>query len=359
MRGVPRRAVTGVAVAVVGVLATAVGAGVGIRYLQKTGLTWTTVAGLVLLALGIFLLVLAVAGFWREVHGWRRLWLVPAVLVSLAVLSSVALAVSLTVVPPTAHPPGRTPAAQDLSADEVAFPTRDGVRLSAWWVPSANGAAVVLLHGAGETRAATLPQARVLARHGYGVLMVDARGHGDSGGRGMELGWYGDADVRASVDFLVGRGGVDADRIAVLGLSMGGEEAVGAAATDPRIRAVVAEGATARTAEDKDAWLPGGVTGAVQRVLDRLTYGVADLLTAAPPPVPLREAVVRAGTTPFLLITAGTMPDEAVAAEVLHGAAPDRVQVWTVAGAAHTHALAAEPQEWESRVTGFLGASLG
>ena len=75
----------------------------------------------------------------------------------------------------------------------------------------------MLLHGAGETRAATLPQADVLAHHGYGVLLLDARGHGDSGGRGMDAGWYGDDDVRAAVDFLVGRPGVDPGRIAVLG----------------------------------------------------------------------------------------------------------------------------------------------
>ena len=357
--GIPHRAATGLVLAVVGVLATAVGAGVGIRHLQKTGLTWTTVLGLALLVLGICLLVLAVVGFWRAVRGWRRLWLVPAALVSLAVLYSLALAVSLTVVPPTEHPAGRTPEAEGMAAEEVEFPSEDGVRLSAWWTPSENGAAVVLLHGAGETRAATLAQAEVLARHGYGVLMLDARGHGDSGGRGMELGWYGDTDVPAAVDAVAGRDGIDPDRIAVLGLSMGGEEAVGAAASDPRIRAVVAEGATARTAEDKAAWLPGGVTGAVQRGLDRLTYAVVDLLTPAPRPGPLVDAVADARGTQFLLITAGTMPDEEAAADVLQGAAPERVDVWTVPGASHTHALTAAPAEWEARVTDFLAAALG
>jgi hypothetical protein len=66
---------------------------------------------------------------------------------------------------------------------------------------------------------------------------------------------------------------VDPDRIGVLGLSMGGEDAIGAA--DPAIRAVVAEGATHRTAADKAGYLPGGITGTIQRGMDRLTYGVA------------------------------------------------------------------------------------
>ena len=355
----PRRPAPGVASAVLGVLAIAVGAGIAVRWLPKAGFRLPTVAGLALLLLGIVAVGAAVVGFWRAVHGVRRLWLVPAALVALVLLYAVGLAVSLTVVPPTASPAGGEQAARALEAQDVALRAGDGVRLSAWWAPSRNGAAVLLLHGAGETRAATLPQARVLVRHGYGVLLLDARGHGDSGGRGMDAGWYGDDDVRAAVDFLVGRPGVDPGRIAVLGLSMGAEEAIGAASGDGRIRAVVAEGATGRTAADKDGWLPGGPTGIAQRGLDRLTYGVVDLLTAAGPPPRLADAVARATGARFLLITAGTMPDEAVAAGVLRDAAPHRVRVWTVDDATHTHALAAEPADWEARVTGFLDAALG
>ena len=123
--------------------------------------------------------------------------------------------------------------------------TADGVRLSAWHVPSANGAAVVLRHGATSTRSNTLDEMVVLARHGYGVLATDARGHGRSGGVAMDWGWFGDLDSAATVTYLSRRPDVDAHRIAVAGLSLGGEEALGAAAADPRIRAVIAEGSAA------------------------------------------------------------------------------------------------------------------
>ena len=59
--------------------------------------------------------------------------------------------------------------------------------LAGWYAPSRNGAAVVLLHGAGSTRSNVLDEAVVLAEHGYGVLMLDARGHGESAGRGHGL----------------------------------------------------------------------------------------------------------------------------------------------------------------------------
>jgi uncharacterized protein len=73
----------------------------------------------------------------------------------------------------TNEPPGplgsATPARYGLAYHDVALRTADGVRLSAWYIPSRNGAAVVLLPGSGSTRSAVLAQAEVLARHGYGT----------------------------------------------------------------------------------------------------------------------------------------------------------------------------------------------
>src|SRR5205085_4257994 len=122
----------------------------------------------------------------------------------------------------------------------VLFPAADGGRLSGWCVPSSNGDAVVLLHGAGSRRSAVLDHAAVLARAGYGVLLFDARGHGKSGGRAMDFGWYGDRDVNGAVQFLTQQRDVGQGRILAVGLSMGGEEAIGAAASNPRICGVVA-----------------------------------------------------------------------------------------------------------------------
>lgn len=342
---------------VVGLLLTGGGAGLGLRHLSKSGLSAVTVLGLVLLALGLVLVGRSVRTLWRAGRGWRLLWLVPAVPAAFVLLLSVGIAVAATVVPPTPVEQA-APSIGGVQLREVSLTARDGVRLAAWWAPGTNQAAVVLLHGSGSNRTGTVDQAAVLARHGYGVLLLDARGHGGSDGRGMDFGWYGDQDVQAALDHLASRPGVDPARLAVLGLSMGGEEAVGAAAADPRIRAVVAEGVTSRTAEDKAAWLPGGIAGTVQRGIDRLTYGLVDLLTPAPRPIPLHDAVAEATRTPFLLITAEEVPDEARAAEALRWVAPDRVDVWTVEDAGHTAGLRTAPAEWEDRVLGFLDTQL-
>jgi dienelactone hydrolase len=344
--------------AVVGVLSTAVGAGIGVRHVMKTGLTATSVLGLALLAIGLALLTFAAVVAWRALHRWQRLWLLPITLVSLLVIWPVAEGTMLGLSPGTTLDTV-TPAARGLAYSDVTFATSDGIRLSGWYLPSTNHAAVVAVPGAGSTRTGTLDQAAVLARHGYGVLTVDPRGQGRSGGRAMDAGWYGDRDITAAVAFLQRQPGVDPSRIGVLGLSMGGEEAIGAAAADPAIRAVVAEGATHRTAADKAGYLPGGITGALQRGIDKLTYGVAALFSSAPEPRTLHSAITRAPQTPFLLIGGGNAIDEPEAVAYLHTAAPDRVQTWAVPDSSHTQALATARAEWTARVTAFLDRALG
>ena len=47
-------------------------------------------------------------------------------------------------------------------------------REAGWYRPSRNGAAVLLVHGGGGDRSGPLRHARMLARHGDGVLLYDA-----------------------------------------------------------------------------------------------------------------------------------------------------------------------------------------
>lgn len=344
-------------VTAVGIAITAVAAGVAIRYLMKTGWSGTSVLGLVTLVAGLALLTFGWRIAWSRTRRWQRLWFVPSVLIVLLAMFCIAQGTMLAWAPRNGLG-SATPAARGLTYTDVTFRTSDGITLSAWYVPSTNHAAVVTVPGAGSNRSATLDQATVLARHGYGVLLLDPRGQGRSGGHAMDAGWYGDRDLAAAVTFVQQQPGVDPNRIGVLGLSMGGEEAIGAAAAVPAIRAVVAEGATHRSAADKAGWLPGGLAGAIQRGMDLLTYGTAALLSSAPEPGTLHDAIAQATDTRFLLIAAEKAVDEAAAAAYLRTASPGRVQTWTVPDATHTHGLAIAPDEWTARVTEFLDRAL-
>lgn len=349
----------GLVVFALGLVAMPVGVGLGLPHWEKTGLQPLTMVGLLALVAGLVLLGMGAAALVRARRGWRRYavtipLLVLAVLVAAAVLGP---AVALTNVPPTAVG-AATPADRGLTYEDVEFATPDGVQLSGWFVPSRNRAAVALLHGAGSTRSSVLGHAEVLADAGFGVLLFDARGHGRSGGTAMDAGWNGDADLAGAVTFLAGRDGVDRLRIGAVGVSMGGEQAIGAAASDPRIRAVVAEGATNRVPGDL-AWLSDvyGWRGAITEPVQWLLYNAADLLTSASQPITLRAAVV-AADRPVLLIVGGAVPDERSAAQFIQAGAPGSVQVWVAPDAGHVGALGTHPAEWKQRVTAFLEAAL-
>jgi len=342
-----------------GFAGTSVGLGVGLPHLVKHSEWSVVVAGMISLIGGVLLLANTSVAVTRRVRWWWRPPLGLTVLVvTYVVLATLGPAIAATNVPHDALGPA-TPATMGLPYLDVDVPTTDGVILAGWYVPSTNGAAIVLLHGAGSTRTAVLDHASVLAGRGYGVLMIDARGHGKSGGRAMDLGWYGDEDVAAAVSFLRSRPDVDVERIAAVGLSMGGEQAIGALGTVDGLAAVVAEGATGRVAADHD-WLSDehGLRGWVQEVIDDCRDAVAGMLTDANEPPALRDAVA-ASQRPILLIVAGQVADEADAARRLQAAAPERVEVWTVAGAEHTGGLDADPVRWERRVTSFLERAVG
>jgi pimeloyl-ACP methyl ester carboxylesterase len=255
---------------------------------------------------------------------------------------------------------GNTPASMGLAYDDVTLVTSDDVEVAAWYLAGTNGAGLVVRHGAGSTRSDVLDQAAALLAAGYSVLVMDARGHGDSAGTAMDFGWFGDLDVAAGTAFLASRPEVDGDRIGAVGFSMGGEEVIGAAAAaDVRLAAVVAEGATGRSAADK-RWLSDvyGWRGWVQARLESVQDGLTEYLASASRPISLRSAVASATDTSFLLITAGDVADELHAATFIRAGATERVTLWTVEGADHTAGFDTNPDEWQGRVVSFLDAHL-
>ena len=339
-------------------LAVPVGIGIGVPHLAAVGLSVATVAGVLVLFGGLTVFSTALIAVARRAG---RVLAVPAsagaVIVLIVMGFTLGQAVAATNVPRT-DLGSRTPADEGLAFRDVTFPAADGTPLSGWFVPGLSEANVVLLHGAGSTRSNVLDHAVALAGQGLGVLLFDARGHGRSGGRAMDFGWFGDDDIDGAIQFLVNEPGVDPARVAVVGLSMGGEQALGAAATNPSIRAVVAEGATNRVAGDK-AWLSDvyGVRGTVTEGIGVLTTCFADLLTSAGPPVELREAVRRG--VPTLLIAGGAIADEVHAGRYLQSASPATVELWVAPDTPHTAALRMHPDEWTTRVTSFLSEALG
>jgi dienelactone hydrolase len=115
--------------------------------------------------------------------------------------------------------------------------------------------AVVVLHGTGDRKEGMIPLLEALAARGFLAVAIDARAHGDRAAgpndylqailrayrthRGHPFLYDTVWDTLRLVDYLATRADVDASRIGLLGISMGGMETYLAAAADPRIAAAV------------------------------------------------------------------------------------------------------------------------
>ncbi len=101
----------------------------------------------------------------------------------------------------------------------MSFAASDGLELAGWYRRSRNRAAVVVVHGGGGDRTGAVAHAELLARHGFGVLVYDSRGRGESDGSPVGFGWGWPKDVAGALAFLRERErpDVDPERIGGLG----------------------------------------------------------------------------------------------------------------------------------------------
>lgn len=117
------------------------------------------------------------------------------------------------------------------------------IQLSGWWIfrDSCRGKpSVLFLAGnAGLNPAAFEDEIRLMTGLGFNCLLMDWRGYGASAGELLTYGWYDRGDFAAVVDTLVGRYGIDPDRIGIWGYSMGASNVVAIAAVHPEIKAVL------------------------------------------------------------------------------------------------------------------------
>jgi len=237
--------------------------------------------------------------------------------------------------------------------EEVTFKTADGLRLYGWYVPSKNGAAVISFPG----RKGTQRPARMLARHGYGVLLFDRRGEGESEGDPNAWGWAGYKDVAAALRYLQRRPDVEQDRIGGIGLSVGGEMMLEAAAKTTGLSAVVSEGAGERSVREyldmtgNDKWLavPSSVA---------LTAGITLFSNNRPPPS-LKDLVGKISPTPvFFIYGEHGQPGERNLNPTYYAAAGIPKAVWKVPGSGHVGGMNAQPKQYERRLVGFFDRTL-
>ncbi|HEY2299974.1 MAG TPA: alpha/beta fold hydrolase [Jatrophihabitans sp.] len=243
-------------------------------------------------------------------------------------------------------------------ARDVVLHTSDGIRLSArHWDPGLRDIGCVVAHGfTGSSRSADVVAiSRALSTHGVGVLAIDFRGHGRSGGHST-VGAEEIHDVAAAAQWLRSHGYT---HVAVLGWSMGGSAVLRYAGLGGDADAVVSISSPGRWYERGTRpmrvvhWLCETRTGRLALRLTRRTR----LAPASWDPVPEApyEVAGRISPTPLLIVHGDAdhyfpLPH----AHMLREAAPG-ASVWIEPGM--RHAESATSPELLQRIVTWLRLS--
>jgi uncharacterized protein len=255
-----------------------------------------------------------------------------------------------------------------LPYQDVRFPARgDGLPIAGWYVPRAGATrAIVVVHGKDQSRATeffdTFPNGRFtemsagLQAAGFAVLMIDLRGHGQSGDARFTFGLTERRDVMGAADWLKAQG-FKPGSIGALGVSLGAASTVGAAAEDTDIGAIVVDSGFAEWCPVMYAnWnsatgLPDALIPPV-RLMTRILYGY-DVCDARPV-----TEIGRLAPRPVLLIH--TVRDQTIAyshADQMKAALPS-AELWMAGGLEHARNYNADPAAYLAKVTAFFDRGL-
>lgn len=143
--------------------------------------------------------------------------------------------------------------------EEVQVQTSDNLTLTAWYRPSQNPEAPVLIwfHGNGLNHAYRDTRIVPFVDAGYSVLLASYRGYAGNPGKTTEEGIYKDA--RAWISFLKNNLNKDAQNTVLYGESLGSGVAVQMASEYPDVRALVLEApynSTVAVGQFRFLWLP-------------------------------------------------------------------------------------------------------
>ena len=246
------------------------------------------------------------------------------------------------------YPDNRVHASPDVLGvkwEDVEFHSADGTRLHGWFLRPDDQAkgTVIHCHGNAANVSAHTELVAWLPRHGYNVLMFDYRGFGRSAGEVDRAGIQ--ADAAAAVAYAASRADVAADRILLMGHSIGGAIALRGVGDGSikGIRGVVTEGAFSsyrRVAGDKD----GGTGLAALLVNDALS------------PLPVMHGIA---PVPLLIVHADK--DEVVPlhhARALHKAAKDPRELWIVKDGRHMDTFVSHGDEPRHKLLKFFDRCL-
>ena len=257
---------------------------------------------------------------------------------------------------PIRKPLALRPADVRLEAEDVRIPGPRG-QLAAWYVPPRNGYLLICCHGINDNRGQWVGQiARLHERSGYGAVMFDFAGHGESEGSMVTYGVREKLDIAAVIEWLRRRGDVDMGRIGIMGYSLGAISATLASAEHPELRCLVIESGFSDLQKDI-GMLFKRYTGLPSFPFANLIVFWGQILSGVRLGE-IRPARVIGQLQPRAVFIIADLLDEIANepydGEHLFASAGEPKRLWQVADVGHVRAFDFLPDEWSGRVGAFL-----
>lgn len=259
-------------------------------------------------------------------------------------------------------PIAQTPADFGIEYEDVVVTNTSGLNLVGWYVPSQNGAVVILQHGYEENRQNMLEEADILYRHGYGVLLSTVRGHDQNDEDMITFGCREMEDMEAWYRFVLGRAEIDPERIGILGQSLGGSLAIQFSRENQGIAAVVAHSPLTSMADTVDAGLRhfSPIPDPLVPVLAPFIVFWGERITGCElEDINAKEWIGNISPRPVYLVCGGK--DQLVSEKncrALFSMAREPKEFWFEAECDHHECDTIYPEEFERRVIGFFDQHL-
>jgi dipeptidyl aminopeptidase/acylaminoacyl peptidase len=251
--------------------------------------------------------------------------------------------------------PRETPADRGLAFEDVSVRTTDGLNLVGWFIPSPGQPTIVVQHGYKDSRERLLGVAAILRRHGYAVLLSTVRGHDFSDGELIGLGSREMDDVEAWWQWLTARADVDAGRVGIFGVSMGGSLVLQYAVQNARLKAVVAEGAFSSITDTVETSVKFFTGLPPFPFAPMILFWVERELGIDASAIDAKQWIGRISPRPVFLLQGGAdvvvSPDSGAR---LFEAAKEPKELWFEPELGHAQFLEKRPQEFERRLIAFF-----
>jgi pimeloyl-ACP methyl ester carboxylesterase len=240
---------------------------------------------------------------------------------------------------------------------EVALTAKDGVKIAASYVPSAdaNAPVILMLHGNGSSRSQFTGHVPWLNAHGYSAMVIDFRGHGESAAEPKSFGHFESRDAEAALRWIKRKH--PQSKIGVIGVSLGGASALlgrsGPLAVDAMVLQAVypdIDRAIRNRVTSQGHWALAAILTPLLTYQSYFRYGVwPDQIS------PLNSAQKYKGP---VLVIGGELDSYTPVAEskALSQAFPGQRALWIMRGLEHHQVSGANSEEYAQRLLKFFDA---